>query len=360
MVFYRKYRPQAIDELDSESVRNTLESIFKKEDSIPHAFLFTGSKGLGKTSTARIIAKVVNCTNRKKGSIEPCNKCDQCISITNGSNLDVLEIDGASNRGIDEIRDLREKIKLSPAGSYKKVYIIDEVHMLTTEAFNALLKTLEEPPAHALFVLCTTEPHKVPETILSRCFHISFQKATKEELIRSLSRIVKGEKLDVEKEALDYISSLSDGAFRDGAKILEEVSLLADCKKITKDLVEKKYQASGISHYVMEFLNLLQQKKTKENLEIISKLEEQGTDMKFFTDQLMQQLHVQLLENVGGKQTLFGIEEIKKIIQLLNEASLQTKYAVIPQLPLELVVVEWRGEADHLPQVHNSVVEQKV
>ncbi len=194
MVFYRKYRPQNINELDSQDVRERLVSVLSKDN--VHAMLFTGPKGLGKTSTARIVAKVLNCESltekgRKAGKLEPCNKCDQCISISNGSNIDVLEIDGASNRGIDEIRDLREKIKLSSARANKKVYIIDEVHMLTTEAFNALLKTLEEPPSHVVFILCTTEPHKVPATIASRCFQISFKKATDEELTRALLRISK-------------------------------------------------------------------------------------------------------------------------------------------------------------------------
>ena len=242
MVFYRKYRPQTIEELDSSAVRETLFSVFSGK-SYPHAFLFTGPKGLGKTSTARIIAKVINCESRIKNKesgdkrsektdvqkhnssfiipnskIEPCNKCSQCLSITNGTNIDILEIDGASNRGIDEIRDLREKIKLSPAYANKKVYIIDEVHMLTTEAFNALLKTLEEPPAHAMFILCTTEPHKIPATISSRCFHISFKMATNEELARSFARIAKKERLTFDKDALDLIANISDGSFRDGVK----------------------------------------------------------------------------------------------------------------------------------------------
>src|SRR3990167_555527 len=164
MVFYLKYRPKKISELDSSLLVERLESILKGKvpDKIPHAFLFTGPKGLGKTSTARILAKSINCTNRKGAEIEPCNKCSSCNAINTGSNLDVMEIDGASNRGIDEIRDLREKIRLAPLSSLKKIYIIDEVHMLTTEAFNALLKTLEEPPKHAFFILCTTEGQKVP------------------------------------------------------------------------------------------------------------------------------------------------------------------------------------------------------
>ncbi|MBI1869345.1 AAA family ATPase, partial [Candidatus Gottesmanbacteria bacterium] len=167
MVFYLKYRPQKISELDSQQVRERLTSIISSGQ-IPHALLLAGPKGTGKTSVARIIAKIINCLQHPTShlslptsNVEPCNNCPSCISITSGSNLDVLEIDAASNRGIEEIRDLREKIHLSPSSSRYKVYIIDEVHMLTTEAFNALLKTLEEPPAHAIFILATTDPHKV-------------------------------------------------------------------------------------------------------------------------------------------------------------------------------------------------------
>src|SRR6185437_9781888 len=238
MVFYRKYRPQQIDDLDSASVREILNAVLQK--SIPHAFLFTGPKGLGKTSTARIVAKVVNCErlgSSVHATIEPCNICDQCVSITSGTNVDVLEIDAASNRGIDEIRELKEKIRLSPVSATRKVYIIDEVHMLTSEAFNALLKTLEEPPDHAMFILCTTESHKVPETIVSRCFQIMFKPATEEELVRSFKRIVEGEKLKIEDEALKYIAQLADRGFRDGAKVLEELVLGADGQQITKELV---------------------------------------------------------------------------------------------------------------------------
>ena len=243
MVFYRKYRPQTIEELDSFDVRDTLYAVLGHKD-IAHAFLFTGPKGLGKTSAARIVAKVVNCEKNSKlktqnletkDQIEPCNKCDQCISITNGTNIDVLEIDGASNRGIDEIRDLREKVRLSAARAAKKVYIIDEVHMLTTEAFNALLKTLEEPPPHVIFILCTTEPHKIPQTIVSRCMHVSFKKAGVEELVRSFKRIAKKEKLDIDDEALSLVSTLSDGSFRDGAKILEEMALISEGKKLQRN-----------------------------------------------------------------------------------------------------------------------------
>jgi len=350
MVFYRKYRPQTIEELDSKEVREKLYSILQSPD-VSHAFLFTGPKGLGKTSTARIIAKSVNCEKKTKG-VEPCNKCEQCISITNGTNMDILEIDGASNRGIDEIRDLREKIKLSPMSARKKVYIIDEVHMLTTEAFNALLKTLEEPPSHVVFILCTTEPQKVPSTILSRCLRIQFKKATQEELVRSFERIVKSEKLEAEKEALDLIASLSDGSFRDGVKILEEMTQIAKNKKITKELVEKNYSIASTQYRIAQIIKAFENKDIKNGFEIVGKLISEGVEMGNFMQGLIETLHNSLLFKVGVEVALgssaltvdnlkLEVGEIKKLIQLLSQAKSELKYAVLPQLPLELVIAEW-------------------
>jgi len=351
MVFYRKYRPQKIEELDNESVRKNLYSIFSK-GSFAHAFLFTGPKGLGKTSAARIVAKVINCEkhlglkgHREEKEIEPCNKCSQCQSISNGNNLDVLEIDGASNRGIDEIRDLKEKIKLAPFKAAKKIYIIDEVHMLTTEAFNALLKTLEEPPSHAVFILCTTEQHKVPATIASRCFKINFTRATNEELVRSLLRIIKAEEIKADKEALLEIAKLSDGSFRDGAKLLVEVAIFAGRKTITSDLVDEKYNNSGIADNVSQMLEALIQKDTKRGIAICKELAKQGMDFKYFIEELMGKLHLMLLQKVGVEKTekepILELSEIRRLFQLLTAAYLETKSAVLSQMPLELVILEW-------------------
>jgi len=230
MVLYRKYRPQKIAELDIENVREKFVHILSS-GRIPHAFLFSGPKGTGKTSAARIVAKVINCELRIKNqesstkNIEPCNKCESCVSITEGRNLDVLEIDAASNRGIDEIRELKEKIKLSPVSARFKVYIIDEVHMLTTEAFNALLKTLEEPPAHAIFILATTEMEKLLPTIVSRCARVDFAKATNEEIAHSLERVIKGEKLKIADadKFVSLIAGSSEGSFRDALGELQKV-----------------------------------------------------------------------------------------------------------------------------------------
>jgi len=354
MVFYRKYRPQTIEELDSKEVREKLSNILESP-SVSHAFLFTGPKGLGKTSTARIVAKSLNCEKKTKG-IEPCNKCNQCISITNGTNMDILEIDGASNRGIDEIRDLREKIKLSPMSARKKVYIIDEVHMLTQEAFNALLKTLEEPPSHVVFILCTTEPHKVPATILSRCLRIQFKRATEEELIRSFERIIKREKLEGGRKALRLIANLSDGSFRDGVKILEEMTFLAKNKKITEELVEKNYLIASIQYQIAQMIKSLEEKNTKSALGIVAKLTSEGVEMGHFMQGLIETLHNSLLLKVGievKEDSTFTIDdskleisEMKKLIELLSEAKSELKYAVLPQIPLELVIVEWGMPAE--------------
>jgi len=341
MVFYLKYRPKKISELDSEAVRSRLENVLsgKLPDKIPHAFLFTGPRGLGKTSTARIIAKSINCTNRKEKEIEPCNRCESCKSIISGSNLDVLEIDGASNRGIDEIRDLREKIRLAPLNSKKKIYIIDEVHMLTAEAFNALLKTLEEPPKHAVFILCTTEAQKVPLTITSRCFHIKFSRAVEEDLVGSFQRIIKGEGAKAEKQALLEIAILSDGSFRDGAKILEE--LISISPKITHDLVERKYKTKTINNNLNELINSFEKRDAGRGIKIVSNLSNDGIDFKLFTEELINKLHEDLLSKVDGKEAGLSLSETKELIEMLVKSHTSIKYAILPQLPLELTIVEW-------------------
>ncbi len=342
MVFYRKYRPATIEDLDSEQVRIKLSSILTAKE-LSHAFLFTGPKGLGKTSTARIVAKIVNCENKK--GLEPCNKCEQCISTAEGRNFDVLEIDAASNRGIDEIRDLREKIRLAPMRASKKVYIIDEVHMLTQEAFDALLKTLEEPPAHAIFILCTTEPHKVPSTIISRCVHITFNKATTPELVRAFQRISKGEGLDVDKEVLSEIANLSDGSFRDGTKILEELAIAAGKKKITKNLLESVYKVSSLALLTEDLLKKLSEKNIKGALTLLGTISHQGIDIKYFADSLIEAAHKILLFqfNVASSAPASGFSatEIKRLIEILTKYYPQLRYAVIPQMPLEMAAIEY-------------------
>ena len=313
---------------------------------MPQAFLFTGPKGTGKTSSARIIAKSLNC-EKNDGHGEPCNKCSTCVSITNGSNMDIIEMDAASNRGIDEIRDLRDKIRLAPAGSRKKVYIIDEVHMLTTEAFNALLKTLEEPPSHAVFILCTTNPEKLPATIVSRCQGIEFGRAKIDDLIVSLKRVKKGEDREIENEALEEIAQRSEGSYRDAHKLLEEMLMAYPRAKITLETVKKVLGEKETGDNLFAWVNPPDAKK---GLEMIEKLVEKGADFKFITETMLNILHEALLQKYGimgnneqpaGGLNNLTIEQLKLLIDLFSKAGLELKTAIIPQLPLELAIVEW-------------------
>ena len=344
MVFYRKYRPQKIDELDKEDVRNRLKSIFKVGE-IPHAFLFSGPKGTGKTSTARIVAKIVNCEIRENEEFEPCGKCDNCKSIRDGTNIDVFEIDAASNRGIDEIRALREGINLAPATGKFKVYIIDEVHMLTREAFNALLKTLEEPPSHTVFILATTEFEKLPETIVSRCVVLQFSKATESEIIRSLERVAGMEKIEAGKKVLSLIAKVSDGSFRDAVKILEEGNLLGKLDE------EKIREVIGQKISVLDFMEILLKKETKEALGYIEKAADTGFDLKRFLEAVLNFLHDLLLakyevstksEEISRKLP-FSEKDLKKLIELFSKSYKEAKLGFLEELPLEMAVIEWCG-----------------
>ncbi len=339
MVFYRKYRPQLISELDLASVREKLTSILSAKE-IAHAFLFAGPKGLGKTSSARILAKAINCEKKSKGSIEPCNVCSACVSITNGSAVDVLEIDAASNRGIDEIRDLKDRIKFSPSSLKKKIYIIDEVHMLTTEAFNALLKTLEEPPEHVVFILATTEIGKLPATILSRVFLVKFEKPSKEEIARSLMRVADGEKLEVEKSVMEKIGELSDGAFRDGAKILEELSFNSKGNKITMELLESMYKTGSIDNSVNLLIDASLSKNVNDAMKVIEGLASSNTDFKQVIEKMADILHAKLVDLVVKNKTS-ELQPIENLLGLLDTAYKDLKGAVLPQLPLEIAILEY-------------------
>ena len=228
IVFARKYRPQDFDEIIGQSHITTILKNAISQERVAHAYLFTGPRGVGKTTTARIFAKALNC--EKGPTPKPCNQCTACQEITKATSLDILEIDGASNRGIDEIRNLRENVKFSPSKGKFKIYIIDEVHMLTPEAFNALLKTLEEPPAHVKFIFATTQPHKVPSTILSRCQRFDFRRIATRDILTNLKQIAKEEKIGIKDEALGLISKHSDGSLRDAQVTLDQIASFSSGK----------------------------------------------------------------------------------------------------------------------------------
>lgn len=355
MTLYRKYRPQTIDELDLDEVRNRLAKLSASVDKLPHAFLFAGPRGAGKTSAARILAKIVNCENpvKTKNGLEPCNKCSQCTSITSGQSLDVVELDTASNRGIDDIRALRETIALSPARAKKKVYIMDEAHMLTVEAANAFLKTLEEPPSHAVFILATTDPHKIPETVRSRLTLISFSKANEKEVRRQLERIISGEKFDVEDGVLELIAKRADGSFREAVKILETLSL---DDPITKEKAEK-YLYSGSASLASDLVSLVLEKKVESAISQVEHFASSGGSIKDLIDDMQSILRGVMLENI--KEGKSASDEIK-LIKALMEARYNLGKALLPEIPLEIAIVECAEDSPSGESPHSVSVKRKL
>ncbi len=339
MSFYRKYRPRVFAELDNASVRDTLHSFLKKEKTeLPHAFLFCGTRGTGKTTAARLIAKLFTCENPKKSG-EPCGACEACVGIADGNYIDVLEIDAASNTGVDNIRDLRDKIMLSPSRGKWKVYIIDEVHMLSTGAFNALLKTLEEPPGHAVFILATTDQHKVPATIQSRCMTLVFKRPTLAEISGVLNRISASEKIDITPEAVDLIANIADGSFRDAVKLLEQVGLSANT--VTRTEVENVLSMSN-ADTIVQFTDAVLKRQAKQALTLLNTAVTEGKDCKSFLTQVLAGLEQRLTAQVtGSAATGWVLTDLTDVIRKLSLAYGEMRYTSIPQLPIEIAVVEF-------------------
>jgi len=359
---YRKWRPQVFEDIIGQKhITQTLMNAISL-NRISHAYLFSGPRGVGKTTTARILAKSLNC--EKGPTPHPCNKCERCIRITEGYSMDVIEIDGASNRGIDDIRDLRNKVKFAPAEGKYKVYIIDEVHMLTAEAFNALLKTLEEPPSHVIFIFATTAPHKIPNTILSRCQWFNFRRISVGDIINKLKMIIKDEKLEIDEQTLNIIARSSTGSMRDAESILDQI--IAYCgKEITLQNVR---EVLGIieEDVFFNFVDTIINSDTVKGIEIVNRIADLGGDASQFIKNLMEYVHNLSLIKVGKPEVLnfqgvftedrerllkqsklIELRKLFNIVDYLAEVERKMKYTYNPWILLEMLVLKFTAGEDY-------------
>ena len=373
-MLYRKYRPQIFSQLvGQEHVVKTLEGALSS-GRVGHAYLFTGPRGTGKTTIARIFAKALNCANFAKmretnfdaklsvrrslgegGLSIPCNVCQACLTVNNGTSLDLIEIDAASNRGIDEIRALKESAQVAASSGGYKVFLIDEVHMLTKDSFNALLKILEEPPAHVVFILATTEPHKILATVLSRVQRFDFKRITPGEMVTKLKSIAKAEKIQIDDNALLAIAKSSDGALRDA-----EVALTKIRSMIPSGAIGEKEVAEVLglipSSYHPKLLGFLATGDQSSAIGLIHSIHDAGMDLEHFTKEFISYTRSALLARVNpnlstsiegpeAHQQLMAYTTIDndKLIKIINSFTLarnQIKFSPIPQLPLELAVMQ--------------------
>lgn len=373
LVLARKYRPQRLSDLvGQESIARILKNAVLSRK-IGHAYIFSGPRGVGKTSSARILAKLLNCINPQDG--EPCGICESCTSITEGSSLDVIEIDGASNNSVDNIRDLRETVKYAPSSSRYKIYIIDEAHMLSQGAFNAFLKTLEEPPSHVIFVLATTEPRKIPITILSRCQHLPFKRIASSKIKNRLKDICNNEGIIFQEESLDMIAKMSEGSMRDSLTILDQVISFSETLKASDlqalfGLTETEILYK-LSKAIIDGDRIL-------IITIIKELVESGIDIKIFIKDLIQyQRNLMIISTLQGTEDSIDLTEDEKrslielskittlshVLLILNElikAELSIRQAQFPRIFLELTLLKlatmscYRNVDDYLKQLSTS------
>jgi DNA polymerase-3 subunit gamma/tau len=316
-VFYRKWRPQSLgDVIGQDHVTRTLKQAVI-QGRIAHAYLFCGPRGTGKTSTARILAKAVNCLNPSEG--EPCNQCHICEAVNDGRALDMVEIDAASQRRIDDVRNLREKVHFTPAEAAYKVYIIDEVHMLTSEAFNALLKTLEEPPSHAIFILATTEAHNVPATVVSRCQRFDFHRISQEHIESRLAQLCEGEGIETEPQVLKALARNASGSLRDAENLLEQLVVSYD-SNITLSQV-REMLGLGDDEMALNLVDHILRGEAREGLRIINTVADQGLDLRRFHRQLVNQLRSVLLMSVGVGEALEHTPETLGTMKAIAQAS---------------------------------------
>ena len=318
IALYRSYRPtQFKDVIGQNHVKQTLKNAVM-EEKISHAYIFSGLRGIGKTTIARILAKAVNCKNPVDG--EPCNECENCLSIINNETTDIIELDAASNNGVDEMREILEKVNFLPSSLNKKVYIIDEAHMLSTAAFNALLKTLEEPPHHVVFILATTEPHKIPSTILSRCQRFDFKQFTKEELMTELDIVVGKENINITTEAKEAVAEAAEGGMRDALSILDQASIYSQ-DQITIDDVNSV--TGRISNYkLIEFVSYIKNKDVAGCISVVDELVNMGKEVPRVVGSVIQFCRDLLLyKNLTGVNSYKYIYQNEKFIELANNLS---------------------------------------
>ena len=349
-VLYRKYRPQSFSELAGQDpIARTLRNAVAA-GKVSHAYLFSGPRGTGKTSSGRLLAKAVNCSNPQDG--EPCNACDSCLSFLEGRAIDLIELDAASNRGVDDIRNLRENVGFAPAVARFKVYIIDEAHMLTEQAFNALLKTLEEPPPHVLFVLATTEPHKIPATIASRCQRFDFRRIPLEAAVARLGTVCEQEGIACPKEALELIARAATGSMRDAINLLEQ-AVDYHGRDLSVDAVRSGLGLSGDARSA-ELARLVLEGDLPGGLTLISSVRDDGLDLRQFQRQVVSYLRELLLVHAGAENTLSVTKEqaaeMKKLVQgvprdellraLQTFAQADLRADPLSPLPLEIALTE--------------------